>query len=129
GPKTPGVGFGSGIERIILGLRAAGIEPEGGTALPVFIAYMGHEAKAKAVDIVFELRDKGIGTRIAFALDRRSLKSQMREAGRHESRFVLIIGESELESGEIQVRDMVNHSQHAVPFPEIAAWLEARGIK
>lgn len=123
GPPTPGVGFGSGIERIILGLKAAGVQAPPLPAPPVFIAHFGGRTKAEAVSTAFGLRDAGIGARIAFAWNRRSLKSQMREAGRHDAPFVVIIGESELDAGAVTLRDMINGQQESVKLDELKTWL------
>jgi histidyl-tRNA synthetase len=123
GPPTPGVGFGSGIERIILGLKAAGIQAPPLDKPPVFIAHFGGVTKEQAVAAAFRLRDAGIGTRIAFAWNRRSLKSQMREAGRHNTPFVVIFGESELDAGKVTVRDMFNGEQDLVELVELETWL------
>ncbi|MFN2279426.1 MAG: histidine--tRNA ligase, partial [Candidatus Promineifilaceae bacterium] len=98
GPAVPGVGFGSGIERIVLGLQEMGIEPPPEEQAPVLVAHFGGETKNTAVQLTYRLRDAGIGARLAFARDRRSMKSQMREADRKGATFVLVIGESEVEN-------------------------------
>jgi len=126
GPPTPGVGFGSGIERIILGLKAAGVQAPPLAQPLVFIAHFGGRTKAQAVATAFDLRDAGIGTRIAFAWNRRSLKSQMREAGRHHVPFVIIVGESELDTGQVTVRDMEAGGQVLVSLDELEMWLKNR---
>ncbi len=126
GPPTPGVGFGSGVERIILGLKAAGLSAPPLPSPRVFIAHFGDRTKSQAVETAFELRDAGIGSRLAFAWNRRSLKSQMREAGRHQARFVIIMGEAELEQGQASVRDMDAGEQMTVPLIELAQWLKKR---
>jgi len=124
GPSTPGVGFGSGMERIILGLKAAGIAPPPLPQPKLFIAHFGGRTKAKAVELAFALRDAGFGTRVAFAWGKRSLKSQMREAGRSQTSFALIVGEDEMDAGQVAVRDMNASKQTLVPFAELEAWLK-----
>ncbi len=124
GPPTPGVGFGSGIERIILGLKAADIRPPAVPALPVFVAHFGGRTKIAAVEAAFALRDAGVGTRVALAQDRRSLKSQLREANRYEAPLVVIFGEDELASGQVAVRDMAAGTQILIPLAELVAWLK-----
>lgn len=126
GPPTPGVGFGSGIERIILGLKAAGLTPPGLSKPPIFIAYSGESIKARAVNLVFALRDAGLGTRIAFGWEKRSLKSQMREAGRLEAQLVIIVGESELQAGQVSVKDMQAGEQTMVDLTDLETWLKKR---
>ena len=125
GSSTPGVGFGSGIERIILGLQEAGIEAPEQAKPPILIAHFGGQTKEAAVQLAFQLRDAGIGTRLAFARTRRSLKSQMREANKFDVQAVLIVGESELAGGKVAVRPLGEGEQTLVPLNEISGWLRS----
>jgi histidyl-tRNA synthetase len=125
GQSTPGVGFGSGIERIILGMKEQGIESPPGNALPVFVAHFGGKTKASAVQLANRLREAGIETHMAFARSSRSLKSQLREADRHAARFALIIGEDELAEGMVAVKSLSSGAdQVRVPVNDIVSWLE-----
>jgi histidyl-tRNA synthetase len=123
GPATPGVGFGSGIERIVLGMKEQEIEPPAAANPPVFIAHFGGETKTAAVTLSYLLRDAGIGTRLAFARDRRSMKSQMREANRQDARFVLIIGEEELANNQVVVRPLDGGEQSTLARSDVAGWM------
>jgi histidyl-tRNA synthetase len=125
GPATPGVGFGSGIERIILALKERGIEPPAVAQPAVLVAHFGGATKETAVQLVSQLRRSGLATRLAFARERRSLKSQMREAGKQGARFVLIVGESELAAGAVVVRPMAGGEQTTLPLEDVAGWLQA----
>lgn len=127
GPATPGVGFGSGIERIILALQEQGIEPPPMSQPAVLVAHFGGVTKETAVQLTYQLRTAGIGTRLAFARERRSMKSQMREANKHDVRFVLIIGESEVANGTVAVRPLDGGDQVEVAASDIVSWLQARG--
>ena len=118
GTSTPGVGFGSGIERIIMGLQEAGVEAPEPPVPPVLIAHFGGETKAAAVQLAFQLREAGVGVRLAFTRTRRSLKSQMREANRFDAKTVLIIGESELAEGKVAVRPLDGGEQQLMPMAE-----------
>ena len=126
GPSVPGVGFGSGIERIILALREQGVTPPALEAPQVFIAHFGGETKRAAVKLAYQLRDASIGVRMAFARDRRSLKSQMREANKHDVTFVLILGEEEVAEGVASVRFMKAPGQETVALASLVDWLRAR---
>ena len=127
GPPTPGVGFGMGIERVILGMKEQGVELSQPAPLPVLMAHFGGETKAAAVKLAFDLRAAGIGTRLAFSRRGRSMKSQMREGGRHNARYVLIIGEDELAQGEATVKPLVEgEEQTRVAIGQVAAWLAER---
>ena len=124
GTPTPGVGFGSGIERIVLGMKEQGIEPEVVGPLPVFVAHFGGAAKVAAVDLTYRLRAANIGTRLVFARSPRSMKSQMREANRHGARYVLILGDDELAAGEVTVRSLdEGGGQSRVPLEDVVGWL------
>lgn len=124
GPPTPGVGFGFGFERVILGLKEQGVEPPAPDPAPVLVAHFGDETKVAAVQLAFRLRQAGIGARLAFARERRSLKSQMREANKHSARFVLIVGESELAGGMVAVRPLDGGEQSLAPLEGIVDWLQ-----
>jgi histidyl-tRNA synthetase len=124
GPSTPGVGFGSGIERIVLGLKQQGISAPEGEVPPILVAHFGGKTKEAAVQLLYRLRDAGFGARLAFARGRRSMKSQMREGNRHQVKIMLIVGESELEAGEVTVRPMDGGEQRNVAFTDIVSWLD-----
>ena len=128
GSAIPGVGFGSGIERIILGLQEAGIEALAPAPPSVLIAHFGGGTKEAAVQLAFQLRDAGIGTRLAFARTRRSLKSQMREANKFDVQAVLIVGESELAEGKVAIRPLGEGEQALVPLNEIVSWLSSNYV-
>lgn len=128
GPSTPGVGFGSGIERIILALKEAGVKPPQAdkVAAPVMVVHFGGETKKTAVRLTYQLREAGIGTWLAFARSRRSMKSQMREANKRHIEYALILGESELENNQVAVRPMAGGEQTLVSMDDIAAWLKEK---
>lgn len=123
GPGTPSVGFGSGIERIILGLKEQKIQPPAVGSPEVFIAHFGGKTKVEAVRLVYELRDAGIGALLAFGRDKRSMKSQMREGDRLGVRFMFILGETELDAGEVTVRSMESGEQFSIPIGKVVRWI------
>ncbi|MCI0579425.1 MAG: histidine--tRNA ligase [Chloroflexi bacterium] len=123
GPPTPSVGAGIGIERIVLGLKEQGIEPPAPSDPAVLVAHFGGETKPAAVQLAFLLRQAGIGARLAFARERRSMKSQMREADKHAARYVLILGESELAEGKVAIRPLAGGEQVTVAWEEVVEWL------
>jgi histidyl-tRNA synthetase len=127
GSPTPGVGFGSGIERIALGMKQQEIDPPKTPPLPVMVAHFGDATKTAAVQLVFRLREAGIGARLAFARGKRSLKSQMREADNRQARYVLIVGDDELAQGTVTVRPLLDgEMQTGVNLDDVVAWLQER---
>jgi histidyl-tRNA synthetase len=124
GPSTPGIGFGSGIERIILAMKAQGTTVPDLPGPEVLIASLGSAAKRAAVKLLSDVRAAGVPASIAFG--DRSLRSQMREASRQQVSYAVILGEDELRQGAAVVRDMSGSDQHTVPMDGLVAWLKAR---
>ncbi len=121
GPPTPGIGFGSGIERVLLACDAEEALPAPEGAVQVFVVDVaGGEA---ARDLSIELRRAGIGAERAF--DARSMRAQMKAADRSGARVALIIGEQEEVDGTVAVRSLLGdeRSQVAVPRQKVVAHL------
>lgn len=124
GPPTPGIGFGMGIERVIMSLRQQGIEPP---ALPmprVQVSPLGEAAKVPALTLVADLRSAGVGALLAFG--GRGLKSQLKSADRAGVAYTLILGDEELASGSVLMRDMAGGEQTSVAQTEVVNWLLSR---
>jgi histidyl-tRNA synthetase len=124
GPPTPGVGFGSGLERIILVMKQLDVEAPPLPAPSVYLAHLGPQAKREALRLVYDLRREDIGAWVAFG--KRGLKSQLREAGKRAIRYAVILGEDELAAGTATVRDMQTSAQSSVELAGLMAWLKAR---
>jgi len=122
GNPTPGVGFGCGIERVLL-VREANSQPKPTSAtVDVFIAVASDVAKDTAVRLLYQLRRAGVRADRDY-LDR-SLKGQMRYADKLGARFVLILGDEELREGVVTVRDMKKSEQRREPIDKIVALLK-----
>ena len=104
GDPTPGIGFGSGMERLVLTMKEQGIEVPGAARPAVALVYHGAAAKVEAVRLLMTLRERGIAAAMAF--DDRSFRAQFRGADRDGARYALVIGEQELEVGEAVVHPM-----------------------
>lgn len=103
GPPAPGIGFGSGIERVLLACDAEGVFPAPGSTIDVFVVDVVGGGAAR--DLVAELRRAGIGAERAY--DGRSMRSQMKQADRSGARLALIVGEDERDAGEVTLRLLV----------------------
>ncbi len=123
GRPTPGIGFGSGIERIVLTLKAQNIEPPRAVTPLAFVAYLGETAKAEAIRLTAQLRDADIPAQMSFG--DRSLKAQLKSANRSRAKFAIIIGEEELAREVVTIRNLETKTQTDVPFPEIIRHLNA----
>lgn len=117
GPSTPGIGFGSGIERMLLAVAAEGIDDDPGSPLDVFVVDTTDGSVAR--DLTHDLR--GSGLRVDRAFDGRSMKSQMKAAGRSGARVAVIVGADEVAAGTATVRDLADAQQTVVPRDELIA--------
>ncbi|MGB1252330.1 MAG: histidine--tRNA ligase [Candidatus Promineifilaceae bacterium] len=126
GHSVPCVGFGSGIERIILGMKDAGVEPPPQAYPKVMITHFGGTSKQAAHVLAFQLREAGVGAIVAFARTKRSVKSQMREANKRKVDYVLILGEDEVAAQTVKIRPMGDGDQTSMAQSDVIAWLQAR---
>jgi histidyl-tRNA synthetase len=122
GPPTPGIGFGLGIERILIACDAEGVFP---TEPPPLHAYVidltGGES---AVLLTTELRRAGL--RVDRGFDNRSMKSQIKSANRSGALVALVIGDKELVEGTVGLKELRNEEeQRTVPRADIVAELRA----
>jgi len=121
GPPTPGVGFASGIERIVLTLQAQDnleLKPQKPVA---FFAIQSSKAKLWVVKTVSDLRGELVPVVMAFGS--RSLKAQLREANKRSVRFTVIIGDEEFEKKKVQVKVMDEQKTLEIPFDDIVTFL------
>ena len=114
GPPTPGIGFGAGLERIILNLKRQGVTAPEGAPLRAVVVHLGASAAERAVSLASELRSEGIGAVLAPA--GRSLRAQLRYANSLGVPYALILGENELSRGVVVLRDMIRAEQREVPL-------------
>jgi len=124
GPPTPGVGVAVGLERIILVMKDLGVKVPPLPKPEVFVAHLGLRARRKALQVVDALRRASVAAWLPFG--ERGLRSQLREADKRAVRYVVILGENELASGQAAVKDMQGGEQVDVELPGLIEWLKAR---
>ncbi len=120
GPPTPGVGFGSGIERIILVMTNQHVPVPPLPTPAVMLAYRGPAAKEAAFVLQQTLRQAGVGVLLPY---RNSLKAQLKQADHARVRFAVILGDDELAANVVTVRDLANSVQTQVAQPALVSWL------
>jgi histidyl-tRNA synthetase len=123
GPPLPGIGFGLGIERIMLAQEAAGNAPpvEG---IVCYVIPLEQAARTSAFRLTRAIREAGLSADMAYV--ERGLKTQLKHADRIGARFAALIGEKELASGVATVRDMTSGEQTEVPLNGATGWLQER---
>jgi histidyl-tRNA synthetase len=124
GPHVPGVGFGMGLERVLLALRDEGIDPPSEPPLDVFVVGVGEAGRVAAAELVRGLRAAGVSTAEAFG--ERPLRAQMKMAGASGARFAAVIGDREAAAATVTLRDLTEGSETTVPSTEIAGRLRER---
>lgn len=117
GPSTPGIGFGMGLERLLMALEAENVEMPIDKELDCFLIAIGDEAKKEAVRLVHELRVNGIQIDKDY-LDRK-MKGQFKAADRFNAKYVLILGEEEIQKQIINVKEMASGEQMEISLTEL----------
>lgn len=117
GPETAGFGFGLGLERLLLVLDKQGIELPVEENLDVYIAVLGAGANGKALELVQAIRYQG------FKAERdylgRKIKAQFKSADTFKAKTVITLGESEVESGQVNVKNNATREEVTVSFEEL----------
>jgi histidyl-tRNA synthetase len=125
GDPTPGIGFGSGMERVVLTMKEQGIQIPGAPAPQVVIVSLGQAAKTRALQLLADLRHAGIAAIIGFG--ERSIRAQLRAANRSSARFALVLGEEELSAGQAVLQDLRTEGvREAVAQGDVVSTLAAR---
>lgn len=122
GASTPAVGFGLGLDRLMLTLQAEGIELPINSGVTAFIAVMGETAHEFGIKLLADLRRQGISADMDYT--GRSLKAQMKIANKLNAKFTLILGEDEINNEVASVRDMASSEQESVPFDKLAEYFK-----
>ncbi|OGW41188.1 MAG: histidine--tRNA ligase [Nitrospirae bacterium RBG_13_39_12] len=123
GPPTPAIGFAIGMERITTLIKSSGKQK---VPVPyVFIATIGEPAEKEGLIIADRLRQDGIWVEIGYPGN--SLKSQMRRADRLSARYVLIIGDDEINSGKLKWKRLSDSSQGEISIQEVCNFFISMG--
>ena len=124
GQPLSGIGFGLGVDRALLALEVEQAQAGDGRRVDVYGVALGDAAREQMVTIINDLRRAGIRADMAYG--GRGLKGAMKGADRAGSRYALVLGESELAAGEVQVKNLSAHEQHSVPLASLIDDLTAR---
>ena len=124
GSDLSGIGFGLGVDRTVLALRAEGKTVGDTTRCDVFGVPMGEQAKLHLATLAADLRRAGV--RVDLAYGDRGVKSSMRAADRSGARLALVAGDSEIAAGTIGVKDLSTGEQHEVPIAAVVGEVVSR---
>lgn len=118
GPPIPGVGFGLGIERLLLLMDNLGAEIPEPAPVDGFIAVMGEEAKVAGLKLLRSLRKKGLKVRMDTMA--RNIKGQFKYANRLGARYTIVIGDDEISRGVVSLKEMATSLQREVKTEDLA---------
>ena len=122
GRPTPGIGFGSGLERLTLNLKRSGVEVPDEPSPAYLVANVGEAARQPALELASRIRRAGVGAILSSGS--RALRGQMRQANALGIPYVVILGDDEISRGEVVIRDMTTSSQET---RSLSAFLELLG--
>lgn len=118
GKDVPAIGFGAGVERLMMLSEAFDDSTQ-----DIAVAYVDDEQKDYAFSVAIDLRNRGFNVDFFYEAN---FKKQMKKAGQNESRLVLIIGEDEVKNNEINVKDFSDSSSKNVKYDELEYYLEEK---
>jgi histidyl-tRNA synthetase len=121
GQALSGIGFGLGVDRALLAAQAEGVLVENQFSSDLFIIPLGENQMSACLSIAAKLRIAGIRTEIAFG--DRALKGAMKAADKSGSRFVIVLGDSELASGSVELKRMSDGSTRSVKIDQLQSVL------
>ncbi len=121
GPETPSVGFAVGLERLLLALEKQNLIPEPKKEARVYIAAMGEAATAAGMTIQKELRTRGILADMD--LQQKSLKGQMKQAGKSGAAYTVILGDEEMAQKEAVIKTMETGEQEKISLETVASYI------
>ncbi|MBO5926036.1 MAG: histidine--tRNA ligase [Clostridia bacterium] len=117
GNSVPGVGFGMGLERVLMLMEATGVDIPEEKGVKVFLASFGEEASKKAFEICYNLRKNGVVAETDHM--QRSFKAQFKYADKINAEYVIAIGDSELESGKVNLKKMADGTVTEIQIEDI----------
>ncbi|WP_226583295.1 histidine--tRNA ligase [Halobacillus litoralis] len=122
GPETSGIGFAMSIERLLMALEAEGVELPIDEGLECFVVALGEDADKAAVKLTNQLRAAGVQVDKDYL--GKKMKGQFKSADRLNSKYVLVLGEQELENGVINVKDMATGEQKEISLETIIDYMK-----
>lgn len=122
GPSTPGIGFGMGLDRLLMALAAENKQISGDDAVDVYLIAVGEDAKDEAVRQMHQLRQNGIQADKDY--QDRKMKAQFKAADRLKAKYVVILGEDEINKRVANVKEMETGLQKEIPLSEIVTYMK-----
>ena len=123
GRPTPGIGFGSGLERLTLNLKRSEVAVPDEPSPKYLVANVGEAARGPALELASRIRRAGAGAILSSGA--RALRGQMRQANALGIPAVAILGDDEISRGEVVIRDMLTSTQETLALSDFLEKLTA----
>ena len=124
GPKLPAMGFGMGVERVLMLLEQSGVEIPEPRHYDAYVAALGAQARIPALKLTTDLRRAGVKTETDHA--GRSLKAQFKHADKVGAPYILIVGGDELARGTVRLRNMQTKEETEIPLENAVEYMKER---
>ncbi len=121
GPTVPAIGFGMGLERLLLALEAEEIQVGGDDSVDFFLITLGEDAKMFGSRLLLDLRSRGLICETDYL--GKNLKGQFKQADRHHARYTAILGDDELQQGMINLKNNQTGTQQTIPVALIIDYI------
>jgi len=121
GASLSGIGFGLGIDRIILAMKEEGVLPQEIGYLDIFIIGLGEKGRERGFELVNQIRNAGFVAE--FSYGDRALKGAMKGADRLGAKHVIVIGDAEVSSGTGEIKELSSGKTHSVTLSSLVSAL------
>ena len=121
GQSLSGIGFGLGIDRILLAMEVEKIKPSVARYTDLYVISLGEVAKKDSFTIVSDLRRSGFVVEQSYG--DRGLKGSMKAADKSGARFVIVVGDAEISSGNVELKNMATGESDSVTLSALATTL------
>lgn len=121
GPQTPAIGFGMGLERLLLALEAEGIQTAGEDFVDVYMMLLGEEAKVFGSRLLLDLRTRGLVCETDY-LDK-NMKGKFKQAERYNAKYIVIMGEEEMDQGLVNIKSTKTGIQESIAMHQIMDYI------
>jgi histidyl-tRNA synthetase len=122
GQSLSGIGYGIGVDRVLLACEAEGIALLPATQLSLYLVPLGEEARKFAIELLMNLRNQGIRCDMAFG--ERGLKGAMKSGDKSGAKYLAVLGEDEISSGQVEIKHMSDGAVVSVRLSEIVDFLK-----
>ncbi len=122
GPKTPGIGFAMGLDRLMLVIDAEEINIPVKDNVDVYVMYVNEDEKQFAISLTQDLRVNGFITEIENM--NRSLKAQFKQADRFKARYLIILNSEDIKNGCINIKDNITKEEEKISYNDVVNYID-----